>query len=65
MQDKLSHNIKEVVAETVKHSIKSHASAIEDSVINAVRSRAVTPSPNVDTRVSKIRLFRFTRSLTI
>lgn len=52
LQDKLSANIREVVKEQVKQSFKSHASMLEDSVMNAVRSRAVTPSPHVDTQVT-------------
>nr|XP_023013294.1 enhancer of mRNA-decapping protein 4 [Leptinotarsa decemlineata] len=48
MQDKLISNMKEVVSEQVKQGFKSHATVIEDSVMNAVRSRAVTPSPHVD-----------------
>lgn len=51
MQDKLTNSIKEVVADQVKQGFKSHAAVIEDSVINAVRSRAVTPSPHIDSHV--------------
>lgn len=52
MQDKLTQNIKDIVAEQVKQGFKSHASVIEEGVMNAVRSRAVTPSPNIDSHVS-------------
>ncbi|CAH1995790.1 unnamed protein product [Acanthoscelides obtectus] len=52
MQDKMTHSIKEVVADQVKQGFKNHASVIEDSVINAVRSRAVTPSPNIESHVT-------------
>lgn len=51
MQDTLLLNIKEVVSDQVKLGFKSHATVLEDSVINAVRSRAVTPSPHMDTQV--------------
>lgn len=54
MQDKLTQNIKDIVSEQVKQGFKSHAAVIEEGVINAVRSRAVTPSPNVDSHVSFI-----------
>lgn len=54
MQDKLTSSIKEVVADQVKQGFKSHAAVIEDSVINAVRSRAVTPSPHIDSHVCGI-----------
>lgn len=47
MQDKLSRNIADLVGEQIKQGFKSHAAVFEDSVINAVRSRAVTPSPHV------------------
>lgn len=52
MQDKLTQNIKEIVSEQVKQGFKSHASVIEEGVMNVVRSRAVTPSPHVDPHVS-------------
>lgn len=51
MQDKLTLSIKEVISDQVKQGFKNHASVIEDSVLNAVRSRAVTPSPHVDNQV--------------
>ncbi|VEN33895.1 unnamed protein product [Callosobruchus maculatus] len=54
MQDRMTASIKEVVADQVKQGFKNHASVIEDSVINAVRSRAVTPSPNIDSHVCYI-----------
>nr|CAH7751196.1 unnamed protein product [Callosobruchus chinensis] len=54
MQDRMTTSIKEVVAEEVKQGFKNHASVIEDSVINAVRSRAVTPSPNIDSHVTAL-----------
>lgn len=53
MQDKLTQNIKDIVSEQVKQGFKSHAAVIEEGVMNAVRSRAVTPSPHVDSHVSK------------
>ncbi|KAG5876298.1 hypothetical protein JTB14_028939 [Gonioctena quinquepunctata] len=51
MQDKLISNMKEVVSEQVNQGFKNHATVIEDSVMNAVRSRAVTPSPHADSHV--------------
>ncbi|KAK9701745.1 WD40 region of Ge1, enhancer of mRNA-decapping protein [Popillia japonica] len=52
MQEALKHTIAEHVKEQVKIGFKLHASVLEDSVVNAVRSRAVTPSPHViDTQV--------------
>ncbi|KAJ8920900.1 hypothetical protein NQ315_015693 [Exocentrus adspersus] len=51
MQDKLTASVKEAVTDQVKQGFKNHAAVIEDSVINAVRSRAVTPSPNIDSHV--------------
>ncbi|KAJ8960755.1 hypothetical protein NQ318_020048 [Aromia moschata] len=54
MQDKLTFNIKEAVSEQIKQGFKTHASVIEDSVMNAVRSRAVTPSPNLDSHVATL-----------
>ncbi|KAJ8980296.1 hypothetical protein NQ317_005216 [Molorchus minor] len=54
MQDKLTTNLKEIVSEQVKLGFKSHAAVIEDSVMNAVRSRAVTPSPHVDSHATTL-----------
>lgn len=54
MNDKWTNIIRDVVAEQVEHGFKNHATVIEDSVINAVRSRAVTPSPNIDAHVVTI-----------
>nr|XP_022909578.1 enhancer of mRNA-decapping protein 4 [Onthophagus taurus]XP_022909579.1 enhancer of mRNA-decapping protein 4 [Onthophagus taurus] len=52
MQDNLKSTISEHVKEQIKTGFKTHAAALEDSVVNAVRSRAVTPSPHVlDTQV--------------
>ncbi|CAH1183660.1 unnamed protein product [Phaedon cochleariae] len=51
MQEKLILNINDVVTDQVKQGFKNHATVIEDSVMNAVRSRAVTPSPHLDTHV--------------
>ncbi|CAG9860340.1 unnamed protein product [Phyllotreta striolata] len=51
MNDKLSHSVRDIVAEQIKQGFKSHASVLEDSVKNAVRSRAVTPSPNIDSHI--------------
>lgn len=50
MQEKLTENIKNIVAEQVHDGFKKNLSIMEDSVLNAVRSRAVTPSPH-DTHV--------------
>ncbi|KAF5295034.1 hypothetical protein FQR65_LT10587 [Abscondita terminalis] len=47
MQERLSHILANLVSEQVKLGFKSHAAIFEDSVINAVRSRAVTPSPHI------------------
>ncbi|XP_056638330.1 enhancer of mRNA-decapping protein 4 isoform X1 [Diorhabda sublineata] len=49
MNDKLVNNIRDVISDQVKEGFKNHATVFEDSVMNAVRSRAVTPSPHVDT----------------
>lgn len=44
--------IRERLTEEVNKGFKSQASVIEDSVMNAVRSRSVTPSPHmVDSHV--------------
>lgn len=52
MQEKLSQSISEIVNEQIKQGFKNHAAALEDSVIQAVRSRAVTPAPYIiDTQV--------------
>lgn len=52
MQEKLLSNITDLVKEQVKIGFKTHAAVLEDSVVNAVRSRAVTPSPHIiDTQV--------------
>lgn len=59
MQDKLSLTIRDVVADQVRQGFKSHAAVIEDSVMNAVRSRAVTPSPHVDTQVGHRKKYNF------
>lgn len=39
-------SLSQLIKEQVSTAFKDHAHVIEDSVINAVRSRAVTPSPN-------------------
>ncbi|XP_045470559.1 enhancer of mRNA-decapping protein 4 [Harmonia axyridis] len=60
MQDKLMETISTKISDEVKKGFKSQASVIEDSVMNAVRSRSVTPAPHmVDTHVkfSKIRQY--------
>lgn len=58
MQDKFLQNITELVKEQVKIGFKTHAAVLEDSVVNAVRSRAVTPSPHViDTQVRYLKLY--------
>ncbi|XP_072391528.1 enhancer of mRNA-decapping protein 4 isoform X1 [Diabrotica undecimpunctata] len=54
MNDKLTSNIRDIVIEQVKQGFKSHATVIEDSVMNAVRSRAVTPSPLLDSHVTTL-----------
>lgn len=56
MQEKLSQSISEIVSEQIKQGFKNHAAVLEDSVMHAVRSRAVTPSPHViDTQVRYMR----------
>jgi hypothetical protein len=50
-QENLLQNMKDLISEQIKLGFKNHASVLEDSVINAVRSRAVTPSPHVETQV--------------
>ncbi|XP_017785329.1 PREDICTED: enhancer of mRNA-decapping protein 4 isoform X2 [Nicrophorus vespilloides] len=47
MQERMTDRITEVVKEQVKIGFRTHAAVLEDSVVNAVRSRAVTPSPHV------------------
>ncbi|XP_025833677.1 enhancer of mRNA-decapping protein 4-like isoform X2 [Agrilus planipennis] len=55
MQDKIALTIAELVSEQVKQGLKNHVAILEDSVLNAVRSRAVTPSPHViDTQLVQI-----------
>lgn len=57
MKEKFLQNITELVKEQVKIGFKTHAAVLEDSVVNAVRSRAVTPSPHViDTQVRYYKL---------
>jgi enhancer of mRNA-decapping protein 4 len=51
-QENLLQNMKDLISEQIKLGFKNHASVLEDSVINAVRSRAVTPSPHVETQVT-------------
>lgn len=52
MEQKFLQVMTELVKEQVKIGFKTHAAVLEDSVVNAVRSRAVTPSPHViDTQV--------------
>lgn len=52
MQEKLCQNISETVNEQIKQGFKNQAAVLEDSVMQAVRSRAVTPSPHIiDTQV--------------
>lgn len=52
MQDKLLHSVKDIVSQEVKQGFKSHAAIIEEGVINAVRSRAVTPALHADSHLS-------------
>lgn len=60
MQEKFSHTIGEIVNEQIKQGFKTHAAVLEDSVMHAVRSRAVTPSPHIiDTQVRFMRHRRF------
>lgn len=60
MQEKLSHSISEIVNEQIKQGFKSHASVLEDSVMHAVRSRAVTPAPHIiDTQVRYMKSRRY------
>lgn len=47
MQDRLTHVLVNLVSDQVKQGFKNHAAIFEDSVMNAVRSRAVTPSPHI------------------
>lgn len=52
MQERLTLTVANLVGEQVKQGFKNHAAIIEDTVIHAVRSRTVTPSPHViDTQV--------------
>ncbi|XP_008200206.1 enhancer of mRNA-decapping protein 4 isoform X2 [Tribolium castaneum] len=51
-QENLLQSMKDLISEQIKLGFKSHASFLEDSVINAVRSRAVTPSPHVESQVT-------------
>lgn len=60
MQEKLSHSISEIVNEQIKQGFKNHAAVLEDSVMQAVRSRAVTPSPHIiDTQVRYMKSRRY------
>lgn len=47
MQDKLTQGVTESVKDQIAVAFRNHAASLEDSVVNAVRSRAVTPSPHV------------------
>ncbi|KAK5646369.1 hypothetical protein RI129_004833 [Pyrocoelia pectoralis] len=47
MQERLTLMLANLVSEQVKLGFKNHAAIFEDSVISAVRSRAVTPSPHL------------------
>ncbi|XP_065164405.1 enhancer of mRNA-decapping protein 4 isoform X2 [Atheta coriaria] len=59
MQEKLGSMISDVVKDQVRLGFRTHSALLEDSVVNAVRSRAVTPSPHViDTQI-------FTRSCSL
>lgn len=46
LEEKLIQNVSDQVKEQVKVGFKAQAALLEDSVANAVRSRAVTPSPH-------------------
>lgn len=50
-QESLLLGIKALLNDEISAGFKNHASFLEDSVINAVRSRAVTPSPHTDSQV--------------
>ncbi|XP_060517903.1 enhancer of mRNA-decapping protein 4 isoform X3 [Cylas formicarius] len=65
VQDKLVQKIKETVSVEVKQSFKNHAAILEDSVINAVRSRAVTPAPHADSHVGNTIRERIDRMTTL
>lgn len=47
LQDKLFTNVRDIISDEVKIAFKNHISVIEDSVLNAVRSRCVTPASHV------------------
>ncbi|XP_030765683.1 enhancer of mRNA-decapping protein 4 isoform X2 [Sitophilus oryzae] len=51
VQDKLTNTLKETVTLEIKQGFKSQAAALEEGVINAVRSRAVTPAPHADSHL--------------
>lgn len=65
MQEKLGSMISDVVKDQVRLGFRTHSALLEDSVVNAVRSRAVTPSPHViDTQVKfKTCLFQYVHLL--
>lgn len=59
MHDRLSLTLTELVNDQINKALKNHATTLEDRVLNAVRSRSVTPAPHViDTQV-KSRCSRF------
>lgn len=47
MQEKMTQVVTDVVKEQISIAFRNHAATLEDSVVNAVRSGAVTPSPQV------------------
>lgn len=58
MQERLTLLLVNLISEQVKQGFKTHATIFEDSFINVVRSRAVTPSPHViDSQVSVVNYY--------
>ncbi|KAF7268427.1 hypothetical protein GWI33_018437 [Rhynchophorus ferrugineus] len=53
-QDKLVHSLKEALSSEIKQGFKNQATVLEEGVINAVRSRAVTPAPHADSHLLTI-----------
>lgn len=52
-QEITKKTVRNEVKEQIDRAFKNHAAVLEDSVLNAVKSRAVTPSPHLlDTHVS-------------
>ena len=47
MQDYVNKKLTETIKDSISKEFQSHKSLIEDSVLSAVRSRAVTPASHI------------------